>query len=1123
MQVQKQDENQDHKQLTDPPQLDAQHYSAAEDEISPQDAPVKLRDAPIIVPARQDSDALDSDPVSSAPEMTTAPTTQMEKPPFVQDGENWSMERVHPESDTTEMTSLPVADATPPQETLTTETAQPDAVSQVASDKNADQSKPERHTMSATVASLSAAASRLFGHKPRTPPSPELDVEEARDRLTEQERERALARRHKHRASIDIPRSVKRASVRMTEAMEQAGPESGSQADDGKARGHKRSTSTPHATSLTWNARSKNDDVFQLESLPAAPPVPDVQTSNVPENSVSRPSSKPIDSLRMSDASTLRSPIMLDHTLPAIDPQHEEGMTLMDPPTAAQLSRQDSVDFNNTLGDLQRALELLSPRSDVSQRRKTRIMHARRSARPSSVLVDTNDSPSLRSGAAAPPVTDSLVPRESAQDFSQGDAGSNAVTQQPETDQSVKKTGVMPYETDPHLQPRKAPEAALASNASYLMTPSAHGNLSQFDGATTWDAPVPDTSGWSAEHTPMTSALAQWGHGPQPAWEVPSWQPSPMPRAMDEPQAWPYDVMASSTEPLHIRESQPFGHQTEDPASGFKEKMLDPLTQRLQAFPDEQTFARETLSTKQTLTSEAVPNEAISSQETFSMHQARLVPEAPAQLMPPDQMLTGQLPSQQATSHPTSRSVAPATPDSTSESIYQVPVPRLGPLPLSIPPHDGAWSVRWDYPTENAQENQSEDTAQGARQGPPPPPKETDHELFQTQWLSNPDETSSQLGSSLQNLQPETREDANEELWAPWSKGEAYTVNPTVPTHQGLPSSQPMAYGSMVDDTSLPQRDPASVPYGIPAPPSVALGDHNMVQASSMYPPMQGRSTPQNQMPMMTSTLSPISPQAQGPNTSGINTSELHMEPDPQGSPPVLSQSRHFFAKMSPKFKWNRRKKDDKTLSQPATPSGAGQTLSLSMSEDDVSFSERPRPSPSSWTPLGKNGRRQNVHSADSQQGLTIETPPAVYSPDVSKSNANVASKRQIASQSTMNNFAMQHDDSFEASFSAQHNPSSMPASAALSAPHGPTPTDWQSLNTSASAPTTTMPSPSQLIALESQGVVSPTQTSEPHGEPNTNAHGNLLNAAEQTLQDSTHKASQSVTSGMRQLFHRGL
>ena len=1030
---------------------------------------------------------------------------------------------MHPESDTTEMTSLPVADATPPQETLTTETAQPDAVSQVASDKNADQSKPERHTMSATVASLSAAASRLFGHKPRTPPSPELDVEEARDRLTEQERERALARRHKHRASIDIPRSVKRASVRMTEAMEQAGPESGSQADDGKARGHKRSTSTPHATSLTWNARSKNDDVFQLESLPAAPSVPDVQTSNVPENSVSRPSSKPIDSLRMSDASTLRSPIMLDHTLPAIDPQHEEGMPLMDPPTAAQLSRQDSVDFNNTLGDLQRALELLSPRSDASQRRKTRIMHARRSARPSSVLVDTNDSPSLRSGAAAPPVTDSLVPRESAQDFSQGDAGSNAVTQQPETDQSVKKTGVMPYETDPHLQPRKAPEAALASNASYLMTPSAHGNLSQFDGATTWDAPVPDTSGWSAEHTPMTSALAQWGHGPQPAWEVPSWQPSPMPRAMDEPQAWPYDVMASSTEPLHIRESQPFGHQTEDPASGFKEKMLDPLTQRLQAFPDEQTFARETLSTKQTLTSEAVPNEAISSQETFSMHQARLVPEAPAQLMPPDQMLTGQLPSQQATSHPTSRSVAPATPDSTSESIYQVPVPRLGPLPLSIPPHDGAWSVRWDYPTENAQENQSEDTAQGARQGPPPPPKETDHELFQTQWLSNPDETSSQLGSSLQNLQPETREDANEELWAPWSKGEAYTVNPTVPTHQGLPSSQPMAYGSMVDDTSLPQRDPASVPYGIPAPPSVALGDHNMVQASSMYPPMQGRSTPQNQMPMMTSTLSPISPQAQGPNTSGINTSELHMEPDPQGSPPVLSQSRHFFAKMSPKFKWNRRKKDDKTLSQPATPSGAGQTLSLSMSEDDVSFSERPRPSPSSWTPLGKNGRRQNVHSADSQQGLTIETPPAVYSPDVSKSNANVASKRQIASQSTMNNFAMQHDDSFEASFSAQHNPSSMPASAALSAPHGPTPTDWQSLNTSASAPTTTMPSPSQLIALESQGVVSPTQTSEPHGEPNTNAHGNLLNAAEQTLQDSTHKASQSVTSGMRQLFHRGL
>ena len=130
-------------------------------------------------------------------------------------------------------------------------------------------------------------------------------------------------------------------------------------------------------------------------------------------------------------------------------------------------------------------------------------MHARRSARPSSVLVDTNDSPSLISGAAAPPVTDSLVPCESVQDFSPGDAGSNAVTQQPETSQSVKKIGVMPYETDPHLQPRKAPEAALASNASYLMTPSAHGNLSQFDGTTTWDAPVPDTSG-SVSYTHLT-------------------------------------------------------------------------------------------------------------------------------------------------------------------------------------------------------------------------------------------------------------------------------------------------------------------------------------------------------------------------------------------------------------------------------------------------------------------------------------------------------------------------------------------------------------------------------------------------------------------------------------------
>lgn len=1131
-----QEQKQDQDQLIEPLQFEAKPHTATEDEITPQDAPVNLRDAPIIVPAQPVPEALDSDPVSSAPDMTTAPTTQAEKPPFEQIGEDWTAERVHPESETTEVTSLPVKDTTTADEAPKTESTQPDAGAGTTNDKNGDQSKPERHTMSATVASLSAAASRLFGHKPRTPPSPEFDVEEARDRLTEQERETALARRHKHRASIDIPRSVKRASVRMTEAMEQAGPEGESQMDDEKTRGHKRSTSTPHATSAAWNARSKPDDVFKLESLPAKPPAPesssqkpapDVQTSNVPEYSVSRPSSKTIDWLRRSDASTLRSPIMLDQSLPAIDSQHEGGMPLMDAPTVAQLSRQDSVDFNNTLGDLQRALELLSPRSEVTQRRKTQTMHARRSVRPSSVLVGTNDSPSLVSRTGAPPVTDGLLPSDSVQDLLPQGSESNAIPRQLEAGRSTEKAGVMSNETDPKLQPRVASEAALGSNASYLMAPSATGDLSQSDGATAWDAPVPDTSGWSTEHTPMTSALAQWGHGPQPAWEVPSWQQSQVPRTVDEPQAWPYDVMASSTEPLHIREPQPFGHQTDDPASGYKEKTLGPMTEPVQNLSTEQALPQETRSTQQNMTQEALPTQAISPQETFPMQQTRSVPEVPAQLMPAEQVLSEQVPSQQAPSQLPALAAAPAARDLTSESIYHVPVPKLGPLPLSIPPHDGAWSVRWDYLPENAQTNQSEGTAQDAHQAPPPPPKETNHELFQTQWLSNPDEASSQLGSSLQNMQPEILEDvvSTEEQWAPWSKGETHTVNPSVPTYQGLPRSQPMAYGTMVDDMTQPPREPASVPYGIPAPASVALGDHSMGQVPSMNPTMQGRSTPQNQMPTMASTMSPMSPQAQGPNTNGANGSELHMEPDIQGSPSPPSQSRHFFAKMSPKFKWNRRKKDDKAASQPPTPSGAGQTLPMSMSEEDVSSSERPRPSPSSWTPLGKNGRRQNVRSADSQQGLTIETPPAVYSPDASKSNAIAASKRQIPSQSTMNNnLAMQYDESFEGTSSAQHMPPLKPMSAGSSAPHGNA-ADWQSPNTSATAPTTTMHSPSQLHAHENQSMLSSVQTpEEQYGESNTNAHGNgnLLHMAEQTLHDSTHKASQSVTGGMRQLFHRG-
>ena len=46
---------------------------------------------------------------------------------------------------------------------------------------------------------------------------------------------------------------------------------------------------------------------------------------------------------------------------------HQEHVSI-EALSAVQLSRQDSIDFNNTLGDLQRALELLSPRSDAHRR-----------------------------------------------------------------------------------------------------------------------------------------------------------------------------------------------------------------------------------------------------------------------------------------------------------------------------------------------------------------------------------------------------------------------------------------------------------------------------------------------------------------------------------------------------------------------------------------------------------------------------------------------------------------------------------------------------------------------------------------------------------------------------------
>ncbi|WFD29466.1 hypothetical protein MSPP1_000475 [Malassezia sp. CBS 17886] len=135
------------------------------------------------------------------------------------------------------------------------------------------------HSVSATVASLSAAASRFFGggdtsrstratseeaadeeragvegdtaatppspderapqstftfpprplappergsEKPHTPTSPRMHIEAAREMITEKERQKAHARRHTQRASVDVPGSVRRASARISQAIGQA-------------------------------------------------------------------------------------------------------------------------------------------------------------------------------------------------------------------------------------------------------------------------------------------------------------------------------------------------------------------------------------------------------------------------------------------------------------------------------------------------------------------------------------------------------------------------------------------------------------------------------------------------------------------------------------------------------------------------------------------------------------------------------------------------------------------------------------------------------------------------------------------------------------------------------------
>lgn len=266
----------------------------------------------------------------------------------------------------------------------------------------------EHHTMSSTVASLSAAAQRFFGgrpqedkrrsddlaparpafaepvEKPQTPTSPTRDVEAARERVTEMERHSAQARRHAPRASVEVPKSVRRASARISEAVSNRPPATStpppeSYAQEPEAPQDERTDAAP--------ADDTDDEQLQgLRSTTAAArfgrlhksPAPSergqVGQHSIARKSIVRPPSRPTEGdifgtapegvssaenaqrrMGHQKGDSLRSPIVLGTQLPDA-PKSEPQL---DP---VQLSRQSSVEFDNTLGDLQRALELLSPR-----------------------------------------------------------------------------------------------------------------------------------------------------------------------------------------------------------------------------------------------------------------------------------------------------------------------------------------------------------------------------------------------------------------------------------------------------------------------------------------------------------------------------------------------------------------------------------------------------------------------------------------------------------------------------------------------------------------------------------------------------------------------------------------
>jgi len=970
------------------------------DLIVPTESQVQTRDAPIIAaspgglsPAGAEGQELLAAPPSvpdvlsppnSVPEMQTAPTSLADAPPSFDEPsseapapapavlgspieQNHAAQRNEPSvSDEWTNDKAPAEPSQPADEPLTpVQSSPPPLPTRDSTASDMDDESKKRTTMSDAVASLSAAASRLFGGhkndtpaqeetpkepqedvtKPQTPTSPQHNVEEARELLTERERKSANARRHMQRASIDIPRSVKRAATRMSQAMGGL-PGQERLPDDNTVTSHKRSTSTSQADTFEFPARRPVplppaaepapeptvepaaepavepavEPAMKSTEAPTEAPAPALSAATLPASrfmngtsteapspaypieehwvtrqSVRRPleeAPRSVTSLpkappthdtlaqRLAREGSLRSPILLDQNLPNISAASpvlaSQAPTSREGPAPERMSAQEMVPDVPSASKLSRqeTIEFNNTLGDLQRAldllSPRRSVHNRRMRQGVRSSTATEDS-------VIPTVDDSQSSSTPAY-IRYGLADSSDRSQ----DESFSMSAPNDAREAPAVPTQATPLAATVAQDLSTSMPR-------------WDPPVNENSAWSAEPTPVASSQ-QWGQGPRPTWETDVAEPTS--RTMDSV-PWSRDSVQSQS--LWSRTSIPPG-----------------------------------------------PNE-IQTRDSQSLVSSQ---------MP--------LPDMAPVPAPTEPPIPSAEPEEAPVST-QPPVPLV--LDVTVPPHDGAWSVRWDPPPTEQ---------------PPPPPPPKDEEASQTQWMTSPsmpqsdammpassDDASMQLESVLASLRPrEAPEGAppqNDE-WVAWSS-ESITATMWTPSNapEAGPDSVPRYAQEPADDPSSLQWSQPTDPMGssataLPAAPVVTevgeasegLTPSSAVQTQSApsqgmtgLAPQQaawnvdpaalpaelsgGRLTPPNDGPMPVSTMSPMSPvspslQAPLPRTaSNQDLERLSTSPHPKGS--------HFLSKMSPKFKWPRRKREDKRQ----TPMQVSAPLQGGASDEDHS------------------------------------------------------------------------------------------------------------------------------------------------------------------------------------------